>query len=264
MKLIAPTSKPIALKPTRPNAGIEADYRRRLHKLIEAMNESVLYWLSSSYKSTGLAQDALPAKTMQTAMNKLVTQWQRNFDQGAKDLAQWFADKNVGQSDRSMMSVLKQAGFVIDFTITEPMRDAQAAIIGENVGLIRSIAQQYLTDVQGMVMRSVALGRDLHTLTNDLQKTYGVTRRRASFIARDQNNKATAVNTRTRQEQLGLTQAIWRHSSAGKVPRPSHVAASGEIYDIKKGMYLDGVWTFPGFQPNCRCFSQPVIPGFDN
>ena len=45
-------------------------------------------------------------------------------------------------------------------------------------------------------------------------------------------------------------------------PRASHVAASGKRYDVAKGMYLDGVWTWPGHEINCRCVSKAVIPGF--
>jgi SPP1 gp7 family putative phage head morphogenesis protein len=111
-------------------------------------------------------------------------------------------------------------------------------------------------------MQSVQNGRDLGTLSKGLQKQFGVSKRRAALIARDQNNKATAVIARTRQQSLGITQAKWRHSHAGKTPRPSHVHADGEVYDIAKGMYLDGEWVWPGTAINCRCTSQPIIQGF--
>ena len=59
----------------------------------------------------------------------------------------------------------------------------------------------------------------------------------AVIIARDQNNKATASMTRARQNELGITEAIWVHSGAGKHPRPTHVAMNGAKYDVKKGMW---------------------------
>ena len=55
---------------------------------------------------------------------------------------------------------------------------------------------QRITNVEGLVMRSVQTGRDLRQLTTDLQEQFGVTRRRAAFIARHQSNKATASMTR--------------------------------------------------------------------
>jgi hypothetical protein len=76
-------------------------------------------------------------------------------------------------------------------------------------------------NIEGLVMRSVQTGRDLGQLMKDLQEQFGVTRRRAAFVARDQNNKATASMTRARQHEPGITQAIWVHSGAGKHPRPT-------------------------------------------
>jgi len=60
-------------------------------------------------------------------------------------------------------------------------------------------------------MRAVQTGRDLKTLSDELQEHYGVTRRRAVFIARDQANKATAVINRARSKSW-YTQAKWLHS----------------------------------------------------
>lgn len=76
-------------------------------------------------------------------------------------------------------------------------------------------------------MQSVGRGRDLKTLTDELEKRYGITRRRAALIARDQNNKATSVMQSARQRSVGITEGIWRHSRAGKTWRPSHVKANG-------------------------------------
>ncbi|KYF05143.1 phage head morphogenesis protein, partial [Salmonella enterica subsp. enterica serovar Typhimurium] len=77
--------------------------------------------------------------------------------------------------------------------------------ITENVNLIRSIPQQHLTQVETLVMQSVGRGRDLKTLTDELEKRYGITRRRAALIARDQNNKATSVMQSARQRSVGIT-----------------------------------------------------------
>jgi len=111
-------------------------------------------------------------------------------------------------------------------------------------------------------MRSVQTGRDLGTLAQELETRYGTTKRRAAFIAQSQNNIATATMIRTRQAELGITQAVWLHSAGGRVPRPEHVAASGKTYDVAKGMFLEGKWTWPGVEPRCRCVSKSVITGF--
>lgn len=262
--LVSPTGKPITPKPVRPNAGIEAAYRKRLNALIEEMNASLLYWLSATYKANApeIAQDDSPASELRNTMRKMSKQWQRNFDNGAAKLAAWFAQKNRDYADMALKNTLKESGFTVSFQTTPEITNVLDAAVAENVALIKSIASQHLTQVESMVMRSVQSGRDLGTLTKGLQKQFGVSQRRAAFIARDQNNKSTAAITKTRQLGLGITQAKWRHSGAGKETRPSHVHADGKLYDIEKGMYLDGEWVWPGTAINCRCTSSPVIPGF--
>jgi SPP1 gp7 family putative phage head morphogenesis protein len=151
----------------------------------------------------------------------------------------------------------------VEFKMSPAMNDVFQATVTENVSLIKSIPSQYFTDVEGLVMRSVQRGGDLSGITDELEKRYGITRRRAAFIARDQNNKANATFTRVRQQELGVTEAIWLHSAGGKEPRPSHVAFSGKTYNIREGALIDGKRIWPGELPNCRCVSRPVVPGFN-
>lgn len=254
------------LDPVHANAGITAQYRRRLDRHITDMQASLVYWISAKYKQATpeLAQDASPAMELRTLMRKLTRRWQRNFDNLAPELAQWFAQDATERSDAALAASFRKAGFTVRFRATAAQNDAYQAIVGENIGLIKSIASQHLAQVQGEVMRSVSQGRDLGTLTEALTHQYGVTRRRAGFIARDQNNKATATMTRVRQREAGIKQAKWLHSAGGKVPRPSHVAFSGKAYDVEKGAYIDGEWIRPGELPNCRCVSVSIIPGFDD
>ena len=264
MAIQTPSKNPITLEPVRPNAGVQADYRKRLDAMIEEMHESILYWLSASYKANEpeMAQDESPAAALRASMRKLSRRWNRNFDKGAQKLARYFAKSVADRADDSLMAKLKKAGFTVEFKMTAAANDVMQATIGEQVGLIKSIAQQHLSEVEGMVMRSVSQGRNLGELTKELQERYGVTKRRAALIARDQNNKATASINRVRQQDLGITEAIWMHSHGGKEPRPSHVAANGKKYNIAEGMYLDGKWVWPGTEINCRCVSRSVIPGF--
>ncbi|MCI0152188.1 hypothetical protein KNO81_40995 [Paraburkholderia sediminicola] len=67
--------------------------------------------------------------------------------------------------------------------LTRDANDALQATIGENAGLIRSIATERPADVQGAVTRSVQTGQDHGGLTQELQERYGVTRRRAAFVS---------------------------------------------------------------------------------
>lgn len=259
-------AKPKTLRAVRPNVGVQAWYRSQLDAQITAMHDSLVYWLSAEYRANGLAMDADggAALAMRGSLRKLSHRWQWVFDKLADSLSRRIADRMLAHADSGLKSAVKGEGFAVKFTMTPDMGNAYQAVIGEQVGLIRSIAQQHLSEVEGLVMRSVAQGRDLGSLTKALQARYGVTKRRAALIARDQNNKATSVLVSTRQQAIGITQGVWRHSHAGKTPRPSHVKADGATFDLKKGLYLEGEWVLPGQAINCRCTWQPVIPGFDD
>jgi uncharacterized protein with gpF-like domain len=254
---------------SRPNSGIELEYRERLQRLVAEMASSVLYWTKASYRQNEpvmvkLAMDRkTAAERISEAFAKLSKRWQRKFDEAAPRLARWFATAASKRSDITLQRILRDGGFSVRFTMTPAARDIIDAAVAENVSLIRSIPQEYLTQVEGAVMRSVRQGRDLGPLAKELRSQYGVTKRRAALIARDQNNKATADMTRARQVEKGY-KAIWRHSHAGKVPRRTHVANDGKTYDPVKGWYDPDekklIW--PGTLINCRCFSQTIIPGF--
>ena len=263
--LVAPTKKAIRVAPVRPNIGIERAYQKQLDALIAAMQRDIMRTITRNYKENPpeLAQDASPAMQFRDAIADLSDKWESRFDEFAEEKSRRFGKQTTAQASRSFAAGLRKAGFTVEFKMTKAVNDVMQASIGEQVNLIRSIPAQHFKNIEGSVMRSVQTGRDLHSLQQDLMHDYGVTARRAAFIARDQNNKATATITRARQEELGITQAEWLHSRGGKVPRPSHVAFSGKRYDIDKGAFLDGVWTWPGVEINCRCVSCSVIPGLD-
>jgi SPP1 gp7 family putative phage head morphogenesis protein len=196
-------------------------------------------------------------------IRRLAKRWQSRFDEAADRLAEYFAQDIEKRSTTQLRRILKDGGWSVKFEMTPAMKDIFEATVQQNVALIKSIPQQYLTQVEGMVMRSVQSGRNLKQLTDDLQKRLHVTRDRAELIARDQNNKATSAFTRARQQELGVKRAVWVHSHAGKEPRPTHVHMDGKTYDVTKGMWdpHEQEYIWPGQLINCRCFSRPVIEG---
>lgn len=264
------------------NRGIEAAYRKRLKALISEMDNSFTYWLSAAYKknppalSKIIAEDAKPGKyaaKMQdwasvrspyAKINKVIAvltkRWTDRFNDEAPKIAQAYLKDLYKASDSAFMQSLKSAGWTINFKLTPAIRDSFTASLAENVGLIKSIPEQYLTQVEGIVARSYTAGRDLEAMTKDLQALYPKIGKRAELIARDQSNKANAVVNRARQLELGITEAIWMHSYGGKEPRPDHLAANGKVYKIAQGCLISGEYIQPGEMINCRCVSRPVLP----
>lgn len=272
----SPGSSPLnkVLPAVNPNAGLGAAYKKKLFRLVDEMHRSIMKWVLASYRAnepeiTDLARDTIaidakPSAALRKAVADMVKQWQGRFDEGAEDLAKFFAKSAHRRTDAQLKAILKKAGWSVDFSLTRAQSDIIGAVIAENVALIKSIPQKYLLDVEGSVMRSVQVGRDVGGLAKELEKSYKITKRRAQLVSRDQNNKATSALNRSRQLELGIEKALWKHSHAGKVPRPTHLKNDGKPFDIAKGWWDPAVNEFiwPGQLVNCRCTSRSIIPGF--
>lgn len=271
-EIMAFDGKPPTLSAIRPAAPTRIKYQQRLDALVDEMAQSLLYWLRATYRNNepatvDMAQDASATSVLQAAFDKLSNRWLRKFDDLAPKISDWFVAGSKARVDGTMKNDLRKGGFTVQFKMTKAMRDAYNAVIDENIGLIKSIAEQHLTGVRTSLMQSVQNGRDLEHLTKELEKRTGITKRRAARIARDQNNKATAVMVKTRALELGVRKARWLHSAGGKTPRPDHVKAGREglVFDLDKGHdFHNGegiVW--PGTAINCRCVAVPIVPGFE-
>lgn len=275
-------------KPIRANAGIEAEYKKRLQELIDAMFASLNWWLGAEYKRQQEkilaydaaapwwrrtldrlpAFDASPARGMQQVLRQRMRQWMRTFDEDAAKLATWFANRaNTSATAATSASIADVAGFAVKFKPTRAMNNAMQSLVAENVSLIRSLPQDAFAKLEGMVMRSVRSGRDLAGLAADIEKTFEVTRSRARTIAHDQNNKATEALSSVRMKSVGITQAVWIHSGRGLHPRETHVAMHGKPFDLsgpEAGLYDSSVQqrVMPGELVNCDCTKAPLVPAF--
>ena len=258
------TASPTVARPVRPNAAIQIRYAKRMKSILREMATSVETWVEQQRKDVPpeMAMDATPSQQMAAELQTIAERWQNQFDQMGPIIAEEFLRNQFKATDSAMRQALLAAGWAIEFTMTPPVRDAFEASLAENVGLIRSIPQQYLREVEGIVMRNYAAGQNMREMVREIKARYAVSAHRAVFIARDQTFKANSVVTRARQQELGIKEAQWLHSHAGREPRPTHVAMDGKRYKVDKGMYDSSVkkWIYPGWLPNCRCVCRSVLP----
>ena len=256
------------LRPVHANAGIRAAYRAKLCAIVDEMARSYGYWIKAGYRANPprMALDAPPAQELRRDLRLLGKRWQDRIDEAAPRLALWFLKSTAKRSDDALRSILRKGGWSVRFSLTPELRDVMIANVEANVSLIKSIGSEYHSEVEGLVMRSVAAGRDLKQLTEDLEDRYDITRRRAELIAVDQNNKATSQLQRTRQLGVGIEEGVWLHSHAGKQPRPTHVANHGKRFDLRTGWFdpdpkvREHIW--PGWLIHCGCTWKPVVKGF--
>jgi SPP1 gp7 family putative phage head morphogenesis protein len=260
--------KPKTVRAIPANRGLEVRYRKAMQALIAEMQNSVEYWLTAAYRKepprmlalVEQAQDAAPSAKIKKILDDLAKRWIDRFDEYAPKIAEAYLQGMFKSTDSAFRQALKDSGWTVEFKMTPAVRDAFNASVAENVSLIRSIPEKYLQQAEGIVMRSYSTGRDLETMVKELKTLYPISSRRAELIARDQSNKANAVVNRARQMELGITEAIWMHSHAGKNPRQDHVAANGKRYKIAEGCKISGEFIQPGEEINCRCTCRAVLP----
>ncbi|WP_334109089.1 phage head morphogenesis protein [Methylobacillus sp.] len=246
--------KPILLPDFKPSAGIRARYRAELNRLLRSVRNDVME-LVKNHKH----EIAMDAPTLPQLIDDLMVFWLKRLTELPQVIAREFVTSTASAYDKRFSAALRQHGFTVNLQMTDYTRAAMKAAVGQNVGLIKSIPTEYLADVSKLVWSAVEGGFDLKTLTDNLDHAYHIGRNRCKLIALDQSRKVHAVMEQARRKELGVTRAIWRHSAAAKEPRKSHVAANGKIFDVDKGLYLDGKWVLPGQEIMCGCTSRAII-----
>ena len=255
-------TKPKTLRPIRPNAGLSARYRKALEPVIAEMVKSAIYWLTAGMNKHGsrMANDASPSIEIRRIINNLAKRWQGRFDNMAKEIATAMIAGQYKATDNAFQNALRDAGWTVKMKMTPAILDSLSASIVENVNLIKSIPDTYFSKIESIVMRNYASGGDTFAIKNELIALTGVTKKRAALIARDQVSKANSNVNKTRALEVGITDAIWMHSHAGKEPRQSHVKANGKQFKLAEGCLIDGQYIQAGELINCRCTHRSVLP----
>jgi len=266
------------------NVSQQIRYENELRALIRQMTTEVKREIIALFKSetaegfydqqeNAAAMDAASiTKKAKTLMDKLASKFQGLFNLAAPPMAKKMVEGATKTSASNLRGSLKKlsGGLMLKTSvIPKGMETVAASIIDENVGLIKTISQQYLADVSGVVMRSITTGNGLADLVPAINKHSGQTYRRAKLIALDQTRKAYNFINKQKLQSLGVKQFEWRHSGGGQKPRRSHIAMSGEVFNFDDlpvinaeqvaGGYESPERGIPGQAINCRCRMIPVV-----
>lgn len=248
-------------------------YQKSLDRLIAAMasetKREIEKLMTAPTAEKYFAQDKSIASESRILTNKLKKKFQQLFDRRSKMIAETMVKRVEKASSSSLHSSLKQlSGGLSLGTRVVPgyMKATLNASVVESVGLIRSIPEQYFTQIQGAVMRSITTGNGLADLVPFIENYEGVTKRRARIIAGDQTRKAYSNINADRMRALGVKKYKWIHSGGSREPRQLHQDYNGKIFSLDdppiiqyaKGS-LPQVRGKPGDLINCLCTMSPVI-----
>ena len=243
------------LRPRQPKS-IQIAYwallKPTIRKAIRLVNERLVPLLPMLMEraNPGAYADALPpGKRVNNVIAAIRNQMQRETGKERAERAPRAISKMV--SDFNIALIEKQ-GLPVRLAGT---RSAVEAFVHENVALIRSVPAKYLEEVEQSVHRAIASGDRHETLAKVIKERGAVAENRAKLIARDQTTKFFGALNRLRQNAAGVEKFTWRSSGDERV-RESHAELDGQVFSWSD-LPPEG---YPGFEIQCRCSAEPVLP----
>ncbi len=263
------------------NAAAQKRYEQDLKDLLRSMAKEVTKQLTALFEKPVAeefyeqqkqsAQDASIASQAKILTNKLSDKFRGLFEKKGKKIAEKMVNNSDKISATNLSSSLKKLSGDVTLKTnfsTPALKEMSQAAVTENVGLITSIADKYLSDVNGAVMRSITTGNGLKDLIPALNQYKGISERRATNIALDQTRKVYNMVNKGRMEKVGVKKFEWIHSGGGSEPRKSHQAMDGKIYSFDRLPVINkeevdrgkaAVRGIPGQAINCGCTMAPVL-----
>lgn len=257
--------------PMIPSAPIRAWYRTEMDKICAAMVEDYRRTIKTALNNDNVkklfATDAAASSVFQKALDGLNRKWGDIFKGFAKSTAKKFVDKSDEHSKASTVFSLSTAGIeqpVVKYT-NNVANTLQAAQDFNNT-LITGIQAEVHEKIYNSVMLSLTSPNPEEQgqsgIEAALREVGGFTKERTKLIARDQTSKLYSALADERMKQNGIDEFEWMHSSAGKVPRQSHIDKDGIIFTLDDPRLWEGKKSDqgpPGWAINCRCRRRPII-----
>lgn len=252
-----------------PNISDAVRYQARLDKLIKRMTIETEIEIKRLFKTDTAKEFFATDDSLSSQARILTNALMKKFNDIFAHFSRPMANQVASEAEKSSATALRlsmqdlSGGLSIKTSGLSPdLIDVVSATVTENVSLIKTISQQYLSGVQQAVMRSITTGGGIKDLVIYLQKSKEVTHRRARMIAYDQTRKAFNNLSKGRMEKLGVQEYEWLHSGGSNHPRREHIELSGKIFSLDDPPVIDkttGERGIPGQLINCRCRMLPVI-----
>lgn len=242
---------------------VEREYQRALVDTLEELQlrvvrmliERIPDWNAEARRNEKLSRLDDWIDDLEALMAALRLESSRIYSDPQKT-ATLFAEMTVAFNYKQFSKIVN-AVFGVNPLLTEPwLKDQIRIFVSQNTALIKSIPQQFLNDVEGVIQRGIANGTPTSVLKKELAKRFEVSNSRAQLIAQDQIGKFNGALTQARQTNLGIGEYIWRTSEDSRV-RHTHRQRNGKKFKWSKPP-PDG---HPGEPVRCRCYAEPVLTG---
>lgn len=217
----------------------EIVFRRELvglSKFLAAAAQSELFALLERLESE-FTRDAAPlvadafGEEIEQAFTSIRGQF-ASIQSFAETRAQQMAGRvDAAHSRRHFEQVKQTVGVDLRGVVNEErLQSVLRARTRANVGLIKSIPEQYFQKLEAIVFESTIQGRfSAKNIQQQIRELGLLTERRAKFIARDQTAKLNSALNTERNLALGIEEYIWRTSLDSRVRPTAKAQAAGHI-----------------------------------
>jgi SPP1 gp7 family putative phage head morphogenesis protein len=257
-------------KPLTPSAPIRIWYQNQMWSVVKPMLEDYRTTIKAALEDPEVARFYAMDDTstiLQRTLNALNKKWSDIFRGFAAQLSPKFVAKVDAQSKSSTWYSLSAAGVEQPRqAYTESVANTLQSSVDFNHTLITKIQEDVHEELYNSIMLSLTSPnpeeQGMSGIQNALNKVGITSKKRVDLIARDQNSKVYTSLATERMRQNGVEYFEWMHSSAGKVPRQTHVDKDGMVFQVDDPR----LWTGPkadqgppGWAINCRCRMKPLI-----
>jgi len=247
-----------------PSKSVEVKYRKDLNMIINEMVKDIIAGVLPIIRSNEIEfkdhniKDQPPAfiVTIKNALKAVEAKYS-DITPIATAMATDMVEGEAKNSQAKFQkSIQKATGINLARIISEEsLEETMESQIARNINLIQSVPDEYFKKLNEIVFRNITAGSTAGGIAKEIEELTGITRNKAKLIARDQTAKTNAAISKTRQEELGVSEYVWQTSEDERV-RTSHVKNNGKTFKWDKPPPITG---HPGDDVNCRCIAKAVI-----
>lgn len=257
--------------PLIPSVPIRNWYKKQLDAVVAAMIDDYKKTIKATLQNENVkeffATDAAASSAFKKTLDKLEQKWNDIFKGFAKTTSKEFVQKSDDYSKVSTTFSLSSAGIeapvmAYNDNIANTLNAAQDFNNTLIVGIQEAVHEKIYESVMLSLTSPNPEEQGQAGIETALKKIGGFAADRAKLISRDQTSKLYSSLNTERMAQNGVEEFEWLHSSAGKVPRHSHVEKNGKIFKLDDPRLWEGPKGDrgpPGWAINCRCRAIPVI-----
>ena len=171
-------------------------------------------------------------------------------------------DKTLWQLNKDIKKTLK--GLTVSTDLTPEGLNRISQEYTNNLDLyIQKFTDQQIKKLRADVQESTFAGNRYESMIKSIEKSYGVTQRKAKFLARQETGILMSKFKKERYQSAGVNEYKWGcvSGSPNHPVRPMHKELEGKVFSWDQPPITDdlGNRNNPGEDYNCRCFARPIV-----